>query len=67
MRKKFYFNGEYLIEGRKLFGKIKGVVVAVSTNNFNHYTGQKCSISAETFVEVPKDKVDNLKNCGFVD
>lgn len=66
MRKKFYFNGDCLIEGRKFFGRIKGVVIA-SINNFNYFAGQKCSISAENFVEVSKEKVENLKNCGFVD
>lgn len=67
MRKKFYFNGTCLIEGRKFFGKIRGVVVASSNSTIICYPGQKCVIDAETFIEVSKEKVDNLKNCGFVD
>lgn len=64
MRKKFYFNGVYLVKGRKWFNTIKGVIV--SSKNPSYSKGDKCSFESETFKEVSEDKVDKLKDWGFI-
>lgn len=64
MRRKFYFNGVYLIKGRKMFGYISGVII--SSSNPTYSKGQKVSFKPETFKEVAEDKVEKLKDWGFI-
>ena len=64
MKKKFYFNGVYLVKGRKFFGTIRGVIV--SSSNPAYLKGNKCSFKDETFKEIPEDKVEKLKDWGFI-
>lgn len=64
MKKKFYFNGVYLVEGRKWFGSIKGVII--SSTNPSYSKGEKVTFTAETFKEVAKDKVEKLKDWDFI-
>jgi hypothetical protein len=63
MTKKYYFNGNYIVRGRKLFGKIYGKVIA--TNNINFLKNQKVTMVAETFKEVDTKQVEQLKNWGY--
>jgi len=54
----------YLVEGRKWFGNIKGVII--SSTNPSYSKGDKVIFKAETFKEVAKDKVEKLKDWGFI-
>jgi hypothetical protein len=63
MTKKFYFNGNYVVKGRKLFGKIYGVVVA--TNNHVFSKGEKVKMVSETFKEVDDKQVELLRDWGY--
>lgn len=63
MTKKFYFNGNYIVKGRKFFGKIYGIVIA--TNNHVYEKDQKVTINSETFKEVDNKQVELLKDWGY--
>jgi hypothetical protein len=63
MTKKFYFNGNYIVKGRKFFGKIYGKVIA--TNNHIYNKNQKVTIESETFKEVDDKQVELLKDWGY--
>ena len=64
MRIKYYFNGTYLIKGRKLFGKIRGVVLSSSASVYSQ--GEKVVVESETFKEVSADTVKQLKSWGYL-
>lgn len=64
MRIKYYFNGTYLIKGRKLFGKIRGIVL--SSNTSVYFQGEKVKVDSETFKEVSTDTLKQLKNWGYL-
>ena len=64
MRIKYYFNGTYLIKGRKLFGKIRGVVLSSSASVY--FQGEKVVVDSETFKEVSADTVKQLKSWGYL-
>jgi len=73
MRKKFYYNGVYLIKGRKkLFStyctKISGVVLDSCYPSI-YKVGQKITVpmSAGHFKEIDKNIVEGLKNFGFIE
>lgn len=64
MRIKYYFNGTYLIKGRKLFGKIRGVVLAANASTYHQ--GEIVRVNAETFKEVDSKMVEALKTWGYL-
>ena len=64
MKIKYYFNGSYLIKGRKLFGKIRGVVLAANASSY--YQGEIVKVNAETFKEVDRKTVETLKTWGYL-
>jgi len=47
MKSKYYFNGNYLVKGVKIFGKIVGRVIYSNTTVYN--VNQKVTLNAETF------------------
>ena len=65
MKLKYYFNGFYLIKGIKIFDRIVGRVMYSGTLVYN--PGQKITVKSETFSEVNKDMVKNLKDFGYIE
>ena len=63
MKSKYYFNGNYLVKGVKIFGKIVGRVIYSNTTVYN--VNQKVTLNAETFSEVSDEMVKTLKNFGY--
>lgn len=63
MKKKYYFNGNYIIKGRKIFGKIYGKIV--HTNNISFMKDSKVTMIAETFKEIDDKRIESLKSWGF--
>lgn len=63
MTKKFYFNGNYIVKGRKIFGKIYGKIIA--TNNHLFSKDQKVTMISETFKEVDDKQVKLLQDWGY--
>ena len=64
MRIKYYFNGNYLIKGVKLFGYIVGKVLYSSTAVFK--PGERVKVKSETFSEVSNEMVKTLKDFGYL-
>lgn len=63
MKSKYYFNGNYLVKGVKIFGRIVGRIVYSNTTVYN--INQKVTLNAETFSEVSDEMVKTLKNFGY--
>jgi hypothetical protein len=63
MRKKYYFNGNYIVVGRKIFGKIYGKILY--SNQINYNKNQKVTMMAETFKEIDQKKIEDLKSWGY--
>lgn len=67
MRKKLYFNGVYLIKGRKFLGRIRGKVIASHYSNI-YKIGDNVSIpeNDKHFKEITEEQLEVLKKFDFI-
>ena len=66
MKMKMYFNGTYLIKGRKLFGRIRGKVISSHYRNI-YKIGDSISVPAgDSFKEISEEQFEVLKKFDFI-
>ena len=66
MKMKMYFNGTYLIKGRKLFGRIRGKVISSHYRNI-YKVGDSISVPvSDSFKEITEEQFEVLKKFDFI-
>jgi len=61
-----YFNGTYLIKGRKLFGRIRGKVISSHYRNI-YKIGDRISVpTCDSFKEITEEQFEVLKKFDFI-